>query len=40
MWRVYLIEFIFTLIISIGWVNLIDKEKKYNDKNKQDKEQP
>jgi hypothetical protein len=25
MWKVYLFEFIVTLVISIGWVYLIDK---------------
>ena len=27
MWRVYLIEFITVLMISILWVNIIDKHK-------------
>lgn len=27
MWRVYLFEFIVALIISILWVNIIDKHK-------------
>jgi hypothetical protein len=31
MWRVYLFEFIVTLIISICWVHLIDKHKKNAD---------
>ena len=30
MWRVYLIEFITALMISVLWVNIIDKHK--NDK--------
>jgi hypothetical protein len=27
MWRVYLIEFITVLMISVMWVNIIDKHK-------------
>jgi hypothetical protein len=27
MWKVYLLEFIITLIVSILWVNAIDKSK-------------
>jgi hypothetical protein len=27
MWRIYLIEFIIVLMISVGWVNIIDKHK-------------
>jgi hypothetical protein len=27
MWRVYLIEFITVLLISLMWVNIIDKHK-------------
>lgn len=30
MWKVYLFEFIVTLIISIGWVYLIDKNMDNN----------
>jgi len=39
MWKIYLIEFICVTLLSIVWVALLDKEKKENDKNKQDKEQ-
>lgn len=28
MWRVYLIEFIIVLMISVTWVNIIDKHNK------------
>jgi hypothetical protein len=28
MWRVYLIEFITVLMISVMWVNIIDKHNK------------
>jgi hypothetical protein len=34
MWRVYLLEFIFTVIISIVWVSLIDKQIKEDNKDK------
>jgi len=34
MWRVYLFEFIFTVIISIVWVSLIDKQIKEDNKEK------
>ena len=27
MWRIYLIEFIIVLMISVAWVNIIDKHK-------------
>jgi len=33
MWRVYLLEFIFTVTISIVWVLLIDKQIKDEDTN-------
>jgi hypothetical protein len=32
MWRVYLFEFIFTVIISWVWVSLIDKQIKEDNK--------
>jgi hypothetical protein len=38
MWKVYLFEFIVTLVISIGWVYLIDKN--MDDKNTDDIEFP
>ena len=31
MWRVFLIEFIVVLMISLMWVNIIDKDKNEND---------
>jgi hypothetical protein len=30
MWKVYLIEFITVLMISVMWVNIIDKHKNEN----------
>lgn len=30
MWKVYLLEFIVVLIISIIWANLLDKSKDYD----------
>jgi hypothetical protein len=30
MWRVFLIEFIVVLMISLMWVNIIDKHKNEN----------
>jgi hypothetical protein len=27
MWKIYLIEFIIVLMISVAWVNIIDKHK-------------
>ena len=33
MWRVYLFEFAVVLIVSILWVNILDKHKKQNDEN-------
>jgi len=31
MWKVYLFEFIVVVIISVLWVNLIDKSKNENE---------
>jgi hypothetical protein len=31
MWKVYLFEFIVVVLISVTWVNIIDKHKKEND---------
>jgi hypothetical protein len=31
MWRVFLIEFIVVLMISLMWVNIIDKHKNEHD---------
>jgi hypothetical protein len=33
MWRVYLFEFIVVLLISVTWVNFIDKHKNEQDEN-------
>jgi hypothetical protein len=34
MWRVYLLEFIIVLILSLSWVHILDKHK--NEKNESD----
>lgn len=31
MWRVYLLEFIIVLILSLSWVHILDKHKKENE---------
>jgi hypothetical protein len=31
MWRIYLIEFIIVVLISLTWVNILDKHKKEQD---------
>lgn len=31
MWRIYLIEFIIVVLISVTWVNIIDKHKNEKD---------
>lgn len=31
MWKVYLFEFIVVVLISVTWVNIIDKHKNEND---------
>jgi hypothetical protein len=31
MWRVYLFEFILVVLISLTWVNILDKHKKEQD---------
>jgi hypothetical protein len=31
MWRVYLFEFIVVVLISLTWVNILDKHKKEQD---------
>jgi len=33
MWRIYLIEFIIVVLISLTWVNILDKHKKEQDEN-------
>jgi hypothetical protein len=33
MWRVYLFEFIVVVLISVTWVNIIDKHKNEQDEN-------
>jgi len=30
MWRIYLVEFIITLILSLLWVHILDKHKNEN----------
>jgi len=31
MWRIYLIEFIIVVLISLTWVNILDKHKNEQD---------
>jgi hypothetical protein len=31
MWRIYLIEFIIVVLISLTWVNILDKHKNEKD---------
>jgi hypothetical protein len=33
MWRIYLIEFIIVVLISLTWVNILDKHKNEQDEN-------
>jgi hypothetical protein len=33
MWRVFLFEFIVVVLISLTWVNILDKHKKEQDEN-------
>jgi hypothetical protein len=33
MWRVYLFEFIVVVLISLTWVNILDKHKKEKNEN-------
>jgi hypothetical protein len=33
MWRIYLIEFIVVVLISLTWVNILDKHKNEQDEN-------
>jgi len=33
MWRIYLIEFIIVVLLSLTWVHILDKHKKEKDEN-------
>jgi hypothetical protein len=33
MWRIYLIEFIIVVLISLTWVHILDKHKNEQDEN-------
>jgi hypothetical protein len=33
MWRIYLIEFIIVVLLSLTWVHILDKHKKEQDEN-------